>query len=42
VGPTPPRTRGRTPWEAHAADVTASIDDVRRRREFESGDAAFW
>lgn len=42
VGPTPPHTRGRTPWEAHAADVTASIDDVRRRREFESGDAAFW
>ena len=42
VGPTPPHTRGRTPWEAHAADLAESGEDVRRRREFESGDAIFW
>jgi hypothetical protein len=42
VGPTPPHTRGRTPWEAHAADLAATREDVRRRREFESGDAVFW
>lgn len=42
VGPTPPHTRGRTPWQSHAAELASSREDVRRRREFESGDAVFW
>lgn len=42
VGPTPPHARGRTPWQAHIADVFESRADSRRRTEFESGDAVFW
>lgn len=42
VGPTMPHTRGRTPWEQHATDLVESKVDLRRRREFESGDAVFW
>lgn len=42
VGPTPPHTRGRTPWQAHIVDVFESGADIRRRTEFESGDAVFW
>jgi len=42
VGPTMPHTRGRTPWERHAIELVESKVDLRRRREFESGDAVFW
>jgi len=42
VGPTMPHTRGRTPWEQHAIDLVESTAALRRRREFESGDAVFW
>ena len=42
VGPTPPHTRGRTPWERHAVEVAESGADARRRREFDHGDPVFW
>jgi hypothetical protein len=42
VGPTPPHIRGRSRWEAHVIEVRENSADVRRRREFESGDAVFW
>ncbi|HQZ32969.1 MAG TPA: hypothetical protein PK020_01025 [Ilumatobacteraceae bacterium] len=42
VGPTMPHTRGRTPWEQHAVELAEATADLRRRREFEAGDAVFW
>jgi len=42
AGPMPPRTRGRTLWERDAIELFEGSADLRRRREFESGDAVFW
>ena len=42
AGPTSPRTRGRTLWERDAIELAEESADLRRRREFESGDAVFW
>lgn len=42
VGPTPPHTNGRTLWEWDAIELAETSADLRRRREFESGDAVFW
>ena len=46
VGPmtsfTPPHTQGRTVLQQQEREVFAAIADIRRRREFESGDAVFW
>lgn len=42
MGPLPPHTRGRTPWERQATDLAEQAADVRRRAEFESGDPVFW
>ena len=39
---TRPHQRGRTVWEQQEQDVCATIADLRRRREFDSGDAVFW
>ncbi len=40
--PVPPHLRGRTDVERHHLDVAESTADLRRRREFEAGDAVFW
>ena len=46
VGPvtpfTPPHRRGRSEWQQSEQDFFETIADLRRRREFESGDAMFW
>ena len=46
VGPvtpfSPPHTRGRTVWDLQRQGFYEVIADIRRNREFESGDAVFW
>lgn len=46
VGPvtpfTPPHGRNRSVWEQQAQNVAEGRADIRRRKEFDSGNAVFW